>query len=597
MLAAIWAGSLMQTVLFASSLYHKALARRVRVTILYATETGRSQLYAHNLSQALKRYFNPEVINMKDFPVTKTSLESLKVMLLLASTTGEGDPPLDGENFIRKLYEQKQAALNKNLIMNNDDATQPNFNVDIKSDFNEVYGQYKINSTKSASVLDEKTEKNEGSECKEGKKRSRGGLMRMLQAVMWGQKTADSTLWRVELTQTRQSILLKGFGKKLFAVFALGSTKYKHYCLFGKYLFNLLEECGGRSLTPLTCGDELNHQEQTFNCWVDNIVKVLGKEMQEDVDQKSIMINVEELKANRVRMVPSSFTLSSLQKSLSQVHMKEVLSCQVLESTMLFDHGDRWTQLLVLKVGEETEETLYSPGDHVGVFPHNSSTLVSSLLNKLSSPYLTEPVKLEVRLGKDTHWETDSRLPPATLRELLTHYLDLTTPPSPAFLLMLAAHTTHPPHMRRLTILAKDNKKYQEWRAWRWPNILEVLEEFSSVKVDAGLLVAALPLLQPRYYSISSCPDFHRGELHLTLSGVQWRWANSPWRNIRKLDKPREVKWRKSASIIYGIPSLPPSVQVHPLSTSLKTCPFLSLWLAQAAAWLHLEDSGNAITT
>ncbi|KAK8389174.1 hypothetical protein O3P69_020856 [Scylla paramamosain] len=404
------------TVLFASSLYRKALARRLRVTILYATETGRSQLYAHNLSQALKRYFNPE-------------------------------------NFIRNLYEQKHAEFNKNIINSSDNATQPNFTKDNMSDFNEAYEQY-----------------------------------------------------------------------KMFAIFALGSTKYKYYCLFGKYLFSLLEECGAHSLAPLTCGDELNHQEQTFNAWVDNIVKVLGEEMQVEVAQQSSMINVEELTANRVRLTSSPFTKSSLEKSLSQVHRKSVFSCPVLESTMLFDHGDRWTQLLVLKVGEEAEaeESLYSPGDHVGVFPHNSPTLVSSLLNRLSSPYLGEPVKLEVRLGKDMHWETDPRLPPATLRELLTHYLDLTTPPSPAFLLMLAAHTTHTPHVRRLTNLAKDYKKYQEWRAWKWPNVLEVLEEFSSVRVDAGVLVAALPLLQPRYYSISSCPAFHRGELHLTLSGVQY---------------------------------------------------------------------------
>ncbi|XP_063856341.1 nitric oxide synthase, salivary gland-like [Scylla paramamosain] len=509
------------TVLFASSLYRKALARRLRVTILYATETGRSQLYAHNLSQALKRYFNPEVMNMKDFPVNETSFEGHTVMLLLASTTGDGDPPLDGENFIRNLYEQKHAEFNKNIINSSDNATQPNFTKDNMSDFNEAYEQYKISSTKSARVPYEKTEKNERNECKEGKKKSRGGLMRMLQAVVWGQKTADSTL---SGSRTASDSSVQPAGGLRFAIFALGSTKYKYYCLFGKYLFSLLEECGAHSLAPLTCGDELNHQEQTFNAWVDNIVKVLGEEMQVEVAQQSSMINVEELTANRVRLTSSPFTKSSLEKSLSQVHRKSVFSCPVLESTMLFDHGDRWTQLLVLKVGEEAEaeESLYSPGDHVGVFPHNSPTLVSSLLNRLSSPYLGEPVKLEVRLGKDMHWETDPRLPPATLRELLTHYLDLTTPPSPAFLLMLAAHTTHTPHVRRLTNLAKDYKKYQEWRAWKWPNVLEVLEEFSSVRVDAGVLVAALPLLQPRYYSISSCPAFHRGELHLTLSGVQY---------------------------------------------------------------------------
>lgn len=52
--------------------------------------------------------------------------------------------------------------------------------------------------------------------------------------------------------------------------------------------------------------------------------------------------------------------------------------------------------------------------------------------------------------------------------------------------------------------------------------MVEVLEEFPSVRIDAGVLVAALPLLQPRYYSVSSSPALHRGQVHLTLSGVEF---------------------------------------------------------------------------
>lgn len=52
---------------------------------------------------------------------------------------------------------------------------------------------------------------------------------------------------------------------------------------------------------------------------------------------------------------------------------------------------------------------------------------------------------------------------------------------------------------------------------------MEVLEEFPSVKVEPGVVVAGLPLLQPRYYSISSSPALCPGQLDLTLSGVQYR--------------------------------------------------------------------------
>lgn len=52
---------------------------------------------------------------------------------------------------------------------------------------------------------------------------------------------------------------------------------------------------------------------------------------------------------------------------------------------------------------------------------------------------------------------------------------------------------------------------------------MEVLEEFPSVTLEAGVVVAALPLLQARYYSISSSPALYPGQLHLTLSGVQYQ--------------------------------------------------------------------------
>lgn len=38
------------------------MARRVKATILYATETGKSRTYAWNLCQLFRRAFDPKVI-------------------------------------------------------------------------------------------------------------------------------------------------------------------------------------------------------------------------------------------------------------------------------------------------------------------------------------------------------------------------------------------------------------------------------------------------------------------------------------------------------------------------------------------------------
>lgn len=65
----------------------------------------------------------------------------------------------------------------------------------------------------------------------------------------------------------------------------------------------------------------------------------------------------------------------------------------------------------------------------------------------------------------------------------------------------------------------------QEYEEWKWYNnstLVEVLEEFPSIQMPSTLLLTQLPLLQPRYYSISSSPDLYPGEIHLTVAVVNY---------------------------------------------------------------------------
>lgn len=59
----------------------------------------------------------------------------------------------------------------------------------------------------------------------------------------------------------------------------------------------------------------------------------------------------------------------------------------------------------------------------------------------------------------------------------------------------------------------QDPRRYEEWKWFRCPTLLEVLEQFPSVALPAALLLTQLPLLQPRYYSVSSAPSTHPGEI------------------------------------------------------------------------------------
>ncbi|NXU59911.1 NOS3 protein, partial [Turnix velox] len=69
----------------------------------------------------------------------------------------------------------------------------------------------------------------------------------------------------------------------------------------------------------------------------------------------------------------------------------------------------------------------------------------------------------------------------------------------------------------------QDSREYEEWKWSRCPTLGEVLSEFPSVSLPPGLLLSQLPLLQPRYYSISSAPSAYPGEIHLTVAVVTYR--------------------------------------------------------------------------
>ncbi|NXE17347.1 NOS3 protein, partial [Lophotis ruficrista] len=72
----------------------------------------------------------------------------------------------------------------------------------------------------------------------------------------------------------------------------------------------------------------------------------------------------------------------------------------------------------------------------------------------------------------------------------------------------------------------QDARLYEDWKWFRCPTLLEVLEEFPSVGLPAALLLTELPLLQPRYYSVSSAPGASPGEIHLTVAVVTYRSEN-----------------------------------------------------------------------
>ncbi|KAF4518200.1 hypothetical protein B566_EDAN005925 [Ephemera danica] len=478
-----------RAVKFTSKLFGRALSRRIKATVLFATETGRSEMYARKLSEIFGHAFNSQVCCMQDYDMS--SIEHEALLLVVTSTFGNGDPPENGEAFAQSLYAMKMDEARAAAGEAND-----TFRMGSSKSFIKANSQ-----ADSASVPERKLDRLDS---------LRGSVSDVMSEDNFG-----------PLSNVR------------FSVFALGSSAYPNYCAFGKYVDNLLGELGGERLVKLATGDEMCGQEQAFNDWARSVFKVSCDTFCLDDDaslqEATKSLHTETLIAETVRFADVAAE-EQLVQGLVKSHNKRVTACRLANKTNL--HGkdaSRTTMLLELEC-----PISYQPGDHVGMFACNRSDIVEGLLRRLRGPDVPadwgdRPVQLQLLNEKHTPngllktWEPHGKLPSATLRTLLTRYLDITTPPAQSVLRMLAAAATDPSDQEILCRLSVESSEYEDWRHWRYPHLLEVLEQFPSSRPEPALLVAHLSPLQPRFYSISSSPRVHPGAVHLTVAVVSYR--------------------------------------------------------------------------
>nr|ACZ60615.1 nitric oxide synthase [Panulirus argus] len=575
-----------RAVKFTSKLFGKALSKRIKATILYATETGKSEMYAKKLGEIFGHTFNAQVYCMADYDLINIEHEAL--VLVVTSTFGNGDPPENGEEFNKKVFYKfkyrKEFA--KNLYAMKVSGTAADID-DVTSSMHRSLSFMGMNSLTEGAGAPTTPQEN-------------GVVSSNIRGSITSDIMSEDNFG--PLSNVR------------FAVFALGSSAYPNFCAFGKYVDNLLAELGGERLMKLTCGDELAGQEQAFKQWAAEVFNV-GCEtfcLDDDVAMKEATAALKteaSASADKIRLSPCTKT-DDIALGLSRAHGKRVRSCQVLVSRNL--HGEkasRWTQQVILST-DSINDLNYVPGDHVAILPANRQDLVDAVLARLDNcPDPDQPI--QVLLLKEIHslngvsqtWEPHERLPSASVRELLTRYLDITTPPTSNFLHLLAEYAYDNDQRTRLDQLAMDPHEYEEWKHMRYPHLKEVLEEFPSVSLDAGLLLTHLPLLGPRFYSISSSPEAHLGEIHVTVAVVRYHTENGRGplhygvcSNFLKEVSPGDhVQLFVRSAPSFHMPR-DPSVPVILVGPGTGVAPFRGFWHHRQHVLQHKKEKAGQMT-
>uniref|UniRef100_A0A8C1P6C9 Nitric oxide synthase, inducible n=1 Tax=Cyprinus carpio TaxID=7962 RepID=A0A8C1P6C9_CYPCA len=364
-----------------------------------------------------------------------------------------------------------------------------------------------------------------------------------------------------------------------YCVFGLGSRMYPHFCAFAHAVDDRFAALGAIRVSATGEGDELNGQEEAFSAWACTVFKVSCIKLISAV----------------IIIIWLGFT------ALSALHSKAVVPMKLKRRQNLQSPtSSRATILVELEMDGNTEPLNIVPGDHVGIFPGNSPELVAGILKHLANaPPINQSLRLEFLNGE--RWQRVERIPPCPLAQALTYYLDVTTPPSQSLLRKLSKMAKQEDHRQRL--LALDFQVYATWKEFYKPTFLEVLEEFSSLELSAAFLLSQLPLLKPRLYSISSSPDLHPQELHLTVAVVSYCTQEgkgplhfglcSTWLNTIK--EGDMVPFFVHSSDGFHLPS-DPSAPCILVGVGSGIAPFRSFWQQQFHDMKKTGLKGNPVT-
>ncbi|CAL1537369.1 unnamed protein product [Lymnaea stagnalis] len=466
---------LARAVKFSASLMSKALANRIRCTILFASETGKSQLFAERLQETFKMTFDAKVFCMENYDVSFLEQESL--VLVISSTWGNGEPPENGKSVANSLFDLKK----KYDLMNG------------------VTDTLSLATTIKMCTINDQT----------------------------------ASLAAVNKQKNSLAMVTGPLCNLRFAVFGLGSTAYPNFAAFSKYIDKVLYDLGAERLLAITTGDELFGQEQSYRIWSDGVFRAscdvfcVGENI--NTNEATGSENDDHSWSNKVRIVPvQKCQEPDICEVLSKIHGKKILPCSLNARTQLQAQDSESQTILVQLNTHNASDLNYGPGDHVGIFPVNCPDFVEAILERLDAtqgPSRDQVICTEVftELGPNETWTKHEKLPICTLRMAFSYFLDITTPPSQKILQMFATQASCDTDKKRLELLAMDSVAYEKWRTNLSPNILQVLEQFSSLKVPPSLLLTQLPYMQQRYYSISSSPVMHIGELHATIAVVKFR--------------------------------------------------------------------------
>jgi sulfite reductase (NADPH) flavoprotein alpha-component len=280
-----------------------------------------------------------------------------------------------------------------------------------------------------------------------------------------------------------------------YSVLALGDSNYEDFCKFGVDLDNKLAALGAtRICDRVNCDLDL---DESFGQW-----------------KSALYARIDDIVATRpARTAPSSSVITAppppisgeLITAPSHTRSNPFLAPLIDKRPLTHDVSSKLTVHIAFNISGSS--VTYEAGDACGVIPQNDIRLVEEILHALNFSGLA-PVQLP-KSGA------------TTLLDALLNHLQITRLTRK----MIEAYATIGQCQTLFALLVAEQQSHlDKYTCDR--GLIDLLHDYPGVLHDPADLVAMLPRLAPRLYSISSSPHAHAGQIHTTVAVVRYRSHN-----------------------------------------------------------------------
>ncbi|KAJ3954039.1 NAPDH-dependent diflavin reductase [Colletotrichum tropicale] len=316
-------------------------------------------------------------------------------------------------------------------------------------------------------------------------------------------------------------------GNVKFTTFGLGDSMYIKFNWAARKLHKRLEQLGAQEFYPRGEADEQDSDgaDERYMPWAADLRKKL-------LDLYPLPAGVSPIPDDALLPPRYSISLLNLDAKSTNGHepdpekaidelSKETNSLKIADtppSTLLhipssqsatLTHNTRVTPSTHFQDVRQVTLTLpsqpaISPFDSLTIYPKNFPQDVQKLIDLMDwSPVADLPLSLPSNLPRGLFVDPTNS---TTLRHLLTHNLDITSIPRRSFLKEMFYFTTDEYHRERLLefTMREYTDEFYDYTTRPRRTILEVLEEFTSVRIPIGRVLDMFPIMRGREFSIAS---------------------------------------------------------------------------------------------